>query len=206
MFDPLAADPVDPSYRAGSTFIDVDHPAIVALARELKGAGDDDTTYARRAFEYVRDRIPHSLDVGARVLTCRASTVLNERTGYCYAKSHLLVALLRAGGLPAGLCYQRLTLGEQPPYCLHGLVAVHLPVHGWYRVDARGNKPGVDAAFDPPRERLAFVLRDPGERDYPGVYAEPWPEVIDVLTRHATVQDALAALPDVGFERANQVG
>ena len=26
-----------------------------------------------------------------------------------------------------------------PPYCLHGLNAVFLPEHGWYRVDPRGN-------------------------------------------------------------------
>nr|WP_269749949.1 transglutaminase family protein [Polyangium fumosum] len=81
-------------------------------------------------------------------LTCTASEVLRHRTGFCYAKSHLLAALLRANGLPAGFCYQRLAHGSG--YCLHGFNAVELPGIGWYRIDARGNKPGIDAAFDPP--------------------------------------------------------
>ncbi|MGC4090854.1 MAG: transglutaminase family protein [Polyangiaceae bacterium] len=148
------------------------------MAAELRGAGDGsaaDTT--RRCFEYVRDRVRHSWDHRADAhnpLTCAAPQVLAEGTGYCYAKSHLLAALLRANDLPAALCYQRLVLEPgSGRYCLHGLNAVHLPGHGWYRLDPRGNKPGVAAAFAPPREQLAFALDDPGERDFPGLYPEP---------------------------------
>jgi len=35
-------------------------------------------------------------------VTCKASDVLIYGTGYCYAKSHLLAALLRANAIPAG--------------------------------------------------------------------------------------------------------
>jgi transglutaminase-like putative cysteine protease len=64
-------------------------------------------------------------------VTCKASDVLIHGTGYCYAKSHLLVALLRANGIPAGLCYQRLTIeNDGPSYCLRGLNAVYLEQHG----------------------------------------------------------------------------
>nr|WP_320193052.1 transglutaminase family protein [uncultured Desulfobacter sp.] len=67
--------------------------------------------------------------------------VLKYKTGYCYAKSHLLAALLRACNIPAGLCYQRLTIANnKAPFCLHGLNAVYLQRHGWYRIDSRGNK------------------------------------------------------------------
>jgi len=67
--------------------------------------------------------------------------VLKYKTGYCYAKSHLLAALLRANNIPAGLCYQRLTIeNDMLPYCLPALNAVYLPKYGWYRIDARGNK------------------------------------------------------------------
>lgn len=73
--------------------------------------------------------------------------MLRHRTGFCYAKSHLLAALLRANGIAAGLCYQRLSVnGGGTPYCLHGLNAVFLKDFGWYRVDARGNKPGIQPA------------------------------------------------------------
>ena len=46
-----------------------------------------------------------------------------------------------------------------------GLNAVYLPDHGWYRVDPRGNKDGVDAQFDPPQEKLAWAIRNDGEID-----------------------------------------
>ncbi|MFO0691937.1 MAG: transglutaminase family protein [Polyangiales bacterium] len=188
----------DSAFLASSEWIDSDHPDVRRKAAELAEGAVDPVEVARRCFVFVRDRIAHSWDARSPVVTCRASDVLREGTGYCYAKSHLLTALLRANGLPAGLCYQRLTIDVGPPYCLHGLVGVHLPDHGWYRVDARGNKPGVDARFDPPEERLAFHLVDPGERDYPGIHAEPWPEVVEVLTSETTVQGVFEHLPDVG--------
>ena len=99
------------------------------------------------------------------------------------------------------LCYQRLSIdGSGPPYCLHGLNAVHLPEHGWYRIDARGDKPGVDAQFAPPVERLAFAVQLPGEGNLPGLYAEPLVAVIDVLRRYDSVDEVAANLPDVSLD------
>lgn len=198
MTSPSAEPLPDPVFLAASEWIDADHPDVRRRAAELADGVRDPVEVARRCFLFVRDEVAHSWDARSPVVTCRASDVLRARTGYCYAKSHLLAALLRANGLPAGLCYQRLTIDVGPPYCLHGLVAVHLPGHGWYRIDARGNKAGVDARFEPPNERLAFHLVDPGERDYPGIHAEPWPEVVDVLTTRTTVQGVFEHLPDVG--------
>ncbi|MBL0716467.1 MAG: transglutaminase family protein [Desulfosarcina sp.] len=81
-------------------------------------------------------------------------------TGYCYSKSHLLAALLRANDIPAGLCYQRLTVSDnKPPFCIHGLNAVYLEQHGWYRLDARGNKSGVTAEFCPPKSATMLINR-----------------------------------------------
>ena len=75
--------------------------------------------------------------------------------------------------------------------------AVWLDDFGWYRIDPRGNKPGVDARFDPPREALAFTLgADPQERDLPGIWVEPLPVVVEVLTRSASFEEVLAGLPD----------
>jgi transglutaminase-like putative cysteine protease len=185
-------------YLAPSRYIDFDDPAIQSLARELARSGSDERDVARRCFEYVRDEIRHSSDFKLNPVTCKASDALRHKTGYCYAKSHLLAALLRANGIPAGLCYQRLSVGDSgAPYCLHGLNAVYLQGFGWYRIDARGNKPGVDARFDPPREQLAFPVRPPQERDLPEIWAEPLPVVIDVLERYETYDQVLANLPDV---------
>jgi transglutaminase-like putative cysteine protease len=186
------------AYRAASEYIDWQHPLVSARARELAAGSSDPAEIARRCFEFVRDGIRHSWDSRQNPVTCRASEVLSYATGYCYAKSHLLAALLRANGIPAGFCYQRLSRGDfGPPYCLHGLNAVWLEQYGWYRIDARGNKPGVDAQFSPPVERLAFPLLDPSEADLPGIHAEPLPAVIRVLTTCATVEEVYDNLPDL---------
>lgn len=185
-------------YLASSTYIDSDHPAVRARAAELAAGAVGDAAIAARCFAFVRDEIAHSWDYRRNPVTCRASDVLQHGTGYCYAKSHLLAALLRANGIPAGLCYQRLAVGEAgPPFCLHGLNAVYLQDVGWYRIDARGNKPGVNAAFTPPQEQLAFPVLAPEERDLPEIWAEPLPQVVAALTQYATVQDVAAHLPDI---------
>lgn len=185
-------------YLASSPYIDSDHPAVRAKAAELAAGAVGDAAIAARCFAFVRDEVAHSWDYQRNPVTCRASDVLQHATGYCYAKSHLLAALLRANGIPAGLCYQRLAVGEVgPPFCLHGLNAVYLPDFGWYRIDARGNKPGVAAAFTPPQEQLAFPVLAPEERDLPEIWPAPLAQVIASLTGHATVQDVAAHLPDV---------
>lgn len=185
-------------YLASSLYIDSDHPAVRAQASALASGAVGDAAIAARCFAFVRDEIAHSWDYQRNPVTCRASDVLQHGTGYCYAKSHLLAALLRANGIPAGLCYQRLAVGEVgPPFCLHGLNAVYLQDFGWYRIDARGNKPGVAAAFTPPQEQLAFPVLAPEERDLPEIWAAPLPQVIASLTGHATVQDVAAHLPDI---------
>lgn len=187
----------DDRYLETSEQIDHDHPTIRHLARELAAGCDGALTIAERCFVFVRDEIRHSVDFKMNPVTCKASDVLLHRTGYCYAKSHLLAALLRANGIPAGLCYQRLAVNESgPPFCLHGLNAVFLPEHGWYRIDARGNKPGVDARFTPPRERLAFAVRPPHEADFAEVFAEPLPEVVAALPPGSTWDEVAASLPD----------
>ncbi|ADB16266.1 transglutaminase domain protein [Pirellula staleyi DSM 6068] len=193
-------------YLKQSRVIDVDHPDIVQLARSLQVAGDEVAT-SRRCFEWVRDEIRHSRDFQANPATCRASQVLQHRTGYCYAKSHLLVALLRACGIPAGFCYQRLSVNDHGgPYCLHGYAAIWLEAFGWYRVDPRGNKPGVEAQFDPPVERLAFPLQSREEYDFENIFAEPLESVLSALQSSSTWQEVLDALPDVKPEQFDQLG
>lgn len=185
-------------YLAASTHIDFDHPAVAAKAKALAHGVDSELALVQRCFEFVRDEIKHSNDFKLNPVTCTASDVLRHGTGYCYAKSHLLAALLRAHGVPTGLCYQRLPVNDEgAPYCLHGLNAVHLQQFGWYRIDARGNKPGVQAAFTPPVEALAFAIREPMARDLPEIWAEPLPCVIQVLETCTDVAQLACNLPDV---------
>ncbi|HSR08552.1 MAG TPA: transglutaminase family protein [Bryobacteraceae bacterium] len=177
--------------------IDWDSPAVFAKAKELSKLATNQQEIARSCFEWVRDQIQHSADFRRDPVTCRASDVLAVGTGYCYAKSHLLAALLRANGIPAGFCYQRLSVDDRgAPYSLHGFNAVHLPEVGWYRMDARGNKPGVDAQFNPPLESLAFHLNFPEERDFPEVLANPLTVVVSALRRYSNWEDLYRNLPD----------
>ena len=178
--------------------LDHEHLEVRRLAEELAGRFELGEALVRGCVEWVRDQVEHSSDFQRGPLTCVASDVLRERTGYCYAKAHLLVCLLRANGLPAALCYQRLTVDDGgPPFCVHGLAAAWLPAHGWVRLDPRGNKAGVDARFEPPREQLAFALRTHGECDLPGLYAEPRADVVESLRTHAGWRELYDDLLDV---------
>ncbi|MEU9127434.1 transglutaminase family protein [Kitasatospora sp. NPDC048540] len=176
---PASADPAD--YLAADEVIDHHHPGIRALAVRLRC--DSAENSARAAFEYVRDRVAHSADVGRWSAAYRASDVLAAGDAICHGKSHLLTAVLRAQGIPAGLCYQRFDV-------LHALIAVHWPQPrgggSWVRLDPRGNKPGVDAQFttDPAGERLAWPV-DPGRGEFE--YATVYPATPAVL------REALAA-------------
>jgi transglutaminase-like putative cysteine protease len=185
-------------YLAFSNYIDGDHRAVASQARILAAGCTSEEEVVQSCFEFVRDKIKHSWDFKLNPVTCRASEALIHGTGYCYAKSHLLAALLRSNGIPAGLCYQRLSVGmEGPPFCLHGLNAVYLKNHGWYRIDARGNKSGVDARFTPPLERLAFPVLAEQERDLPEIWEEPLPLVVHALSAYSSVRELAENLPDI---------
>jgi transglutaminase-like putative cysteine protease len=164
------------AYLAADEAVDHEHPRVRAVVDRLAGEHTDAYAYARAAFAYVRDTVPHSVDAGDPRVTWRASDVLEQRTGICYAKSHALAALLRARSIPTALCYQVLGV-------VHGLVAVRLPgAAGWVRQDPRGNRPGVDAQFRADREQLAFRVRpEAGEADHPVLYAAPHPAVLRAL-------------------------
>lgn len=185
-------------YLQDSKYIDFRTPAVMQKAQELAVGRKNSEEIAKACFLFVRDEIKHSNDFQMNPVTCKASDVLKYTTGFCYAKSHLLAALLRVNGIPAGLCYQRLTIeNDSPPYCLHGLNGLYLEEYGWYRVDPRGNKPGVDARFCPPEERLAFFVHQPGEADIQGVWAEPLPQVVHILESCSGFEQVAMQLPDI---------
>ena len=185
-------------YLRSTEVIDYDNPVVLAKAKDLTEGTDDVLVIAERCFEWVRDQIQHCMDYQKNEITCKASKVLKEGTGICYAKSHLLAALLRANSIPTGFCYQRLSKNDNgPPYCLHGLNAVNLPKIGWYRIDPRGNKEGVDAQFCPPVEKLAFKPRFDGEADLPEVWPDPLPQIINSLCTYPTYDELWENLPNI---------
>lgn len=184
-------------YLESTEFIDWSHPRVLLQAKKLAEGCDTDVAIARRCFEFVRDEIKHSGDFHLNPVTYKASDVLIFATGYCYAKSLLLAALLRANGVPAGLCYQRISINGGQGFCLHGLNAAHLNGVGWFRFDARGDKPGVSCEFSPPLERVPFSIQHEGEFDCRHVFVEPLQVVIDVLKDSRTYADVSIHLPDL---------
>jgi hypothetical protein len=187
---------LDP-FLLATTIVDWEQPEVLSLARRLARGKTLPVDVTRSCFEWVRDEVAHTVDHRLDKVTCSASEVLRERTGFCYAKSHLLAALLRANGIAAGFVYQRLALGNRAKaFCLHGLNAVWLPVVGWYRLDARGNRDDLQAGFDPPLEQLPFSCVVPGEQLFSEIWAEPLRRVVEALKRYVTRPDFEANLPD----------
>ena len=184
-------------YLQEDEIINYSHPSIQELSQKLTDGLSNDEEIAKKCFLYVRDEIKH---IGDHKLDCKsvtASEVLENKAGWCYAKSHLLAALLRANGIPAGFCYQRLSCGEYQDdiYCLHGLNAVYLKKYGWYKIDARGNKNGVDAQFTPPIEKLAFIPME-NEYDIEGIFDKPLDVIIETLQRNDCYAKMINDFPD----------
>ena len=151
-------------YLESSNIIDYTSKAVSDLATTLFDKSKDSLEYIKKAYEYVRDRIPHSADADEDAVTCSASEVLATGHGICFAKAHLLAALLRCQGVPCGFCYQKLILDDEaaPVLIYHGLNGVYLDEQKkWIRLDARGNKEGVNAQFSIDKEQLAFPIRPP---------------------------------------------
>jgi len=141
-----------------SKYINWNDENILLKADEFKRKYADEILLIKAIYEFVRDEIKHSWDVQDKRVTKSATEVLEQGVGICWAKANLLAALLRACGIPAGICYQRLTFGDVPEtgFCIHALNAVYIKsLSRWIRLDARGNKEGVDAQFDIVQERMA---------------------------------------------------
>lgn len=171
------------AYHEETNIINFSHPAIQEKIKEFQKSGKTKFEMAQLAFDFVRDEIKHSFDLeDSKVITITASDALDKLEGICFAKAHLLAAFLRGMNIPTGFCYQRVTRKGTPEsgYALHGLNAVYFAeMDKWFRVDPRGNKPGISSEFSISPEKLAYPIRtELDEIDYPYVYSEPLDEVI----------------------------
>jgi len=89
-------------YLKSTDIIDWKHPSVLEKALKLSNNLDNPIEIAKYCFEWVRDEIHHSSDFQMNPVTLKASEVLENKTGLCYAKSHLLAAFLRANRHPFG--------------------------------------------------------------------------------------------------------
>ena len=195
-------------YTKCDSIVNFDNTEVSELADRIYSESETETDFIRKAYEYVRDKISHSADINVDTVTCSASEVLSAGHGICFAKSHLLAAILRSKSIPTGFCYQKLILDDEtaPVLIYHGLNGVYLREYEkWIRLDARGNKPGVDAQFSIDFEKLAFPIRpEKSEVDSFVIYADPDIEVVKALQSNDSREVLWDNLPmNLGYEMGN---
>lgn len=187
-------------YLKEDDVIDYSDESITQLADELYKKAYSETEYIKAAFEFVRDKISHSADINEDMITCSASEVLRAGHGICFAKSHLLAALLRCKSIPTGFCYQKLTFGDEtsPVLVYHGLNGVYLDDYKkWIRLDARGNKGGINAQFSIDEEKLAYlVCTEKDEEDGLVIYHTPDKKILEKLRNNKTRTELWNNLPN----------
>lgn len=188
------------NYLKDSDIINYKNQLLEGYGYRLVEGIKNNTDKIKRIYEYVRDNINHTFDIEANDVTCRASEVLEKGHGVCYAKSHLLTALLRGIGIPSGFCYQGLIFDDlnDRRIILHGLIGVYVEeVDKWIRLDARGNKPDVNAQFSLWEEKLAFPVRSEfGEFDNNIIYSFPSSEVLNSLLKSRNKAELILNLPE----------
>ena len=144
-----ADDPVDDADTSPATFVDADHPDVVAWAREVTAGRETDRERAVALFLAVRDGWrydPYGTSRSAADYT--ASAILRTTSNWCVPKSVLLAAGLRAVGIPSRLGFadvrnhltsEKLTahMGTDL-FAYHGYVAVFLDDE-WHKVSSAFN-------------------------------------------------------------------
>lgn len=193
-------------YLKQDDVIDYKNYAITHLADLLFQRAHSEIEFIKTAYEFVRDKISHSADINEDIITCSASEVLKAGHGICFAKSHLLAALLRCKAVPTGFCYQKLILDDEtaPVLIYHGLNGAYIKEYKkWIRLDARGNKDVVNAQFSLDEEYLAFPVRpEKGEEDCFTVYPDPDELILGKLRNNKTRTELWNNLPtELGYNR-----
>ena len=187
------------AYLKEDEIIDFGNEVIVELADSLSQNVKNEIEYIKAAYDFVGAKIFHSADINEDIITCSASEVLEAGHGICFAKSHLLAALLRCKGIPAGFCYQKLILDDEtaPVLIYHGLNGVYIKEYSkWIRLDARGNKEGVNAQLAIETEQLAFPVRsEKGEEDGFVIYPDPDTKILEKLKNNKTRTELWDDLP-----------
>ena len=185
-------------YLEDTIVIDWQTPAVLERARALmQGLGGDEDELDRidGFFRFVRDEIQDALESEAEEVACSASQVLKAGSGLVFARCHLLVALLRSCGFPAGLGYQRLSR-EKGGTRLHGFVGVWLARRAiWVNLDPCGRVASPLSGPPTVGSGLADLAEGDAEVTYPTVWARPRREVVDLLDQVPRLDVIRSRLP-----------
>jgi transglutaminase-like putative cysteine protease len=136
-------------YLTPTPVIDCNNPSIKEKTKDLTEGQEDVIEKARSLFYFVRDEIKYNIYVLKSLPEhFRASNTLSKGEGYCVQKAVLLVALARAGGIPAGLGFARLRNNLLPEKMVKWLGTNILPFHGYAELYLRGKWVKSTPAFD----------------------------------------------------------
>ena len=128
----IVSDPVR-VYLAPAEYIDSDHPAIRAEALRLAPPAATPVEKARALFHAVRE-IRYGYVDHTDLETCRASSVLAAKYGYCVGKASLLSALCRAAGIPARIGFADVTNHLATPRMLETMGTNVFAWHGYSEI------------------------------------------------------------------------
>lgn len=180
-------------FLRSTAIVNWDHPEVLALASYLAKQSDEPLALIVRTFNWVRDQIEHSWEYQKEAVHLKASDVLINKHGCCFAKSHLLAALLRANGISTGFAYQKVNSdwGESQ-HRLYGFNSVYLPHAGWCDLDAGGTRQGVKTSFFPPETSLTY----PDAERIKGIWPNPLNCVVDAMINARHVRELYLTLPE----------
>lgn len=141
-FEPVSIPVEDPEvtrYLETTTFVQSDHPAIVAQAKAIVGDESNTLKISNKICAWVSENMTSTFS--ARLTN--ALEVLNSMEGDCTEHSILFIGLCRAAGVPArevaGLIYVE---GTQPGFYFHQWAKVW--IGKWIDVDPTFNQPRAD--------------------------------------------------------------
>lgn len=122
-------------YLQPTKYLDSGDPGVAALASELASGKSDLYGTVSDMSHWVSDNIEYDPSCGAFVES--ASWTLSERRGTCDEYANLLIAMLRAVGIPAryvtGVAYSNLP--SINGFGNHAWAEVYFPGHGWVPFD-----------------------------------------------------------------------
>ena len=144
---------IPPKYLHKSNFCDIENPEITQLAQKLTESipENEKEQQAIRLFYYVRDQIKY-VAMGDRKYYSRknlkASSTLKRGHGYCIQKAVLLVALVRAKGIPARFHFVDIKNYLTPASFFERMGRDLFIYHGFTEIFLNGKWIEANVAFD----------------------------------------------------------
>jgi transglutaminase-like putative cysteine protease len=185
-------------YLEDTIVVDWQTPAVLERTRDLLAGVEAEADELQRVdllFRFVRDQVGDALESEVESVACSASQVLHLGVWLAFSRCHLLAALLRSCGVPAGFGYQRLAR-ETGGTTLHGFVGVWLARREiWVDLDPCGVAPGGPLSCPEVDSGLMDPVMEEAELTYPTLWARPVREVTDLLDQAPNLAAIRTRLP-----------